>query len=78
VKRTGPDWASWSTRRVIAVGLLYGLAMGCVVGVTLAVLHHHSLGDAVELVAFDAAVWCVAATGLLLLTRWLARHPRRR
>ncbi len=77
-RRSGPDWAAWSKRRAIGLGVLYGLVMGGALGVTQALIDGDGLRDAVENVAFDVAVWCVFAACLLLLTRWLARHPRRR
>jgi hypothetical protein len=76
VDRNGPDWASWSTRRVIGVALLFGVCGG-VVGALQALTGHRGLADAVELVALYAALWCVFASCVLLATRALARHPRR-
>ena len=77
-RRPGPDWAAWSKRRAIGFGVLYGLVMGCVVGVTQALIDGDGLRDAVGLVAFDVALWCLFAAAVLLGTRALARHPRRR
>jgi hypothetical protein len=71
------DWASWSARRVVTVAALYGLGLGCVVGITQALVDHKTLTDAIELIALNVAVWWIFAPLLLFATRWLARHPRR-
>jgi uncharacterized membrane protein len=71
------DWASWSNRRVITVAVLYGLGLGCVIGIALALGDNKKTGDAIELVALNVAVWWIIATLGLFGIRWLARHPRR-
>jgi antibiotic biosynthesis monooxygenase (ABM) superfamily enzyme len=70
-------WASWSTRRVITVAALYGLVLGCVVGITQALVDHDTVADAIELIALNVVVWWVIAPLALFGIRWLARHPRR-
>jgi hypothetical protein len=70
-----PDWASWSARRLVTVALAYGLSMGCVVGVTEALIDDKSLSDALENVAVTSVVWVVGAAPVLWITRWGARHP---
>jgi hypothetical protein len=77
-RRSRPDWAAWSKRRAIGWGLLYGLVAGGAVGVTQALIDGDRLRDAIENAAFDMALWGVFGAALLLLTRWGARHPRRR
>jgi hypothetical protein len=76
--RRAIDWAGWSTRRVLAVGLLYGVGMGCLLGVTIAWVDHRARRDTIELIGFDVGLWCVFAVVGLFGIRWLARHPRRR
>jgi type III secretory pathway component EscS len=71
------DWASWSTRRLITVAVLYGLGLGCVIGIAQALVDNKTLGHAIELVALNVTVWWIVAALALLGIRWLARHPRR-
>jgi membrane-associated PAP2 superfamily phosphatase len=42
------DWASWSTRRLITVAVLYGLGLGCVIGIAQALVDNKTLGHALE------------------------------
>lgn len=77
VRRNRPDRASLPARRMLGLALLFGICGG-VVGALQALTGHRSASDAVELIGLYAVLWFLLAGCVLLATRWLARHPRRR